>query len=152
MSNLRIFEVTKEGKFLERLVELRSNCDSWFFKELSFEESRRKFLSNLISENHRQYIALKNGNSVGGLFVSIGMMNADCELSIYVPSSYQRQGIGSKLVKRAIKDLKIKGHNEVCGYIFPTNEQSFNFVAKNGFYVDKRMNRFRDGYRASLQI
>jgi ribosomal protein S18 acetylase RimI-like enzyme len=56
--------------------------------------------------------------------------------------SFQRMGIGSLLVKKAVKIAKTKKMQALSVHTWPTNEQMLNFSFKNGFEVFERIKNF----------
>jgi phosphinothricin acetyltransferase len=55
------------------------------------------------------------------------------ELSIYIHLDYQKQGIGKKLLEKAIHESSILGLKVLLGFIFAHNKASLKLFANYGF-------------------
>ncbi|MEL6459639.1 MAG: N-acetyltransferase family protein [Cyanobacteria bacterium J06636_27] len=58
---------------------------------------------------------------------------ATAEVSIYIATKYQKQGLGKKLLKEAIRQSPNLGLKTLIGFIFGHNEASLKLFEKFGF-------------------
>jgi ribosomal protein S18 acetylase RimI-like enzyme len=73
-----------------------------------------------------------------------------------VHPSFQRMGVGTLLVKKAVKIAKAKKMQALSVHTWPTNEKMINFALKNGFEVFERIKDFygrgKDAVRLKKRI
>ena len=80
------------------------------------------------------YLALKNGREILGFAQIIGHDSTTVELDrIVVFPGYERMGIGTKLLKRAVADQKKKGTKSVIVSAGKDEVHARAFYEKNGF-------------------
>lgn len=59
--------------------------------------------------------------------------HATAEVSIYIATKYQKQGLGKRLLKEAIRQSPNLGLKTLIGFIFGHNEASLKLFEKFGF-------------------
>jgi len=73
-----------------------------------------------------------------------------------VDNSIRRRGIGSKLVKLAIREMEIMDCDEVVLEAEITNQVALKLYTNLGFYKDKRLSKYylsgNDAFRLKLWI
>jgi ribosomal protein S18 acetylase RimI-like enzyme len=103
-----------------------------------------ELLNNEIENNNNTYI-YESGNIIKGF-----MTTGDCrdddkneqtfELGgIYVDPLFQRQHIGTELVKKCIEEAKSKNKTEITVWVFEKNKNSIEFYEKMGFKKDGKI-------------
>jgi len=109
-------------------------------------------------KNHRtdcRLVAKNNGNVIG--WASLANVSGRCvyegvsEVSIYVDSNIQGQGIGQRLMERLIIESEKSNIWTMQAGIFPENKSSIRLHEKNGFRIigkrekiGKMDNKWRD--------
>ena len=109
-------------------------------------------------KNHRsdcRLVARQLGNIIG--WAALSNVSGRCvysgvfEVSIYIESSFQGQGIGQKLMERLIIESEKSNVWTLQAGIFPENKSSISLHQKNGFKIvgtrdkiGKMDNKWRD--------
>lgn len=113
---------------------------------------------NTWDKNHRpdcRFVAKQNGKIIG--WAALSNVSGRCvyagvaEISVYVDSSFQGQGIGQKLIVELITESEKVNIWTLQAGIFPENKSSIRLHEKNGFRVvgireriGKMDNKWRD--------
>jgi ribosomal protein S18 acetylase RimI-like enzyme len=126
--------VTYNPKYQNAVVELWKNCDILRCQNQPVEDIERKmnFQPQLF------FIALLDGEVVGTVMVGYeghrGWLNY-----LAVAPTYQRQGYGTKLVKKAIRELKKIGCPKVNLQVRKGNTSAVEFYKHIGFKEDEAL-------------
>lgn len=100
-------------------------------------ESRRDWFHEHNPNARPLWVALENDVIVGWLsfqsFYGRPAYHATAELSIYVTQDWQRQGIGSALLAKALEHAPRLGLKTLLGFIFAHNDASLRLFEKFGF-------------------
>jgi L-amino acid N-acyltransferase YncA len=97
---------------------------------------------NTWNKNHRtdcRLVAKQNGKIIG--WAALSNVSGRCvyagvsEISVYVDSDFQGQGIGQKLMEKLIKESEKANIWTLQAGIFPENKSSIRLHEKNGFRV-----------------
>jgi len=120
----------KKGEFYQNNVVKFGIPDEYVkkaFSEAALTDSVR-------SEKATFYLALKNRREILGFAQVIGHDSATAELDrIVVFPEYERRGIGTKMLKRAIADQKKKGVKMIIVRAGKDEAHARAFYEKNGF-------------------
>lgn len=83
------------------------------------------------------WVAVENDEIAGWLsfqtFYGRPAYRATTELSVYIAASFQRQGIGTTLLAKAIEQAPRLGLKTLLGFIFAHNQPSLRLFEKLGF-------------------
>jgi ribosomal protein S18 acetylase RimI-like enzyme len=69
-----------------------------------------------------------------------------------VHPSFQRMGVGTFLVKKAVKIAKTKKMQALSVHTWPTNEKMINFSLKNGFEIFERIKNFYGKRKDAIRL
>ena len=113
-------------------------------------ESTKEFILSNIEKNVPQFVALKRDEVIGWCDVSPrrGEEFTHCgRLGMGVVKDYRRQGIGTKLMERAIIEAKGQGLERIELEVYASNTPAINLYEKRGFNHEgvKRRARKLDG-------
>ena|ERR1039458_3864535 len=100
-------------------------------------ESRRAWFEQHSPARRPLWAVLEGGRVIGWLsyssFYGRPAYDRTCEISIYLAPEYQRCGLGSDLLRRAIEHAPAIGVSTLLGFIFAHNTPSLRLVEKHGF-------------------
>lgn len=100
-------------------------------------EGRRAWFEQHSPKRRPLWVALEKDRIVGwasySSFYGRPAYDHTCELSIYLAPEYQRRGLGSELMRRAIAHAPAIAVSTLLGFIFSHNEASLRLVQKHGF-------------------
>lgn len=99
--------------------------------------SRINWFKNRSSVKHPLWV-IETGEVIMGWlsfqpFYGRPAYQATAEVSIYIATKYQKQGLGKKLLKEAIRQSPNLGLKTLIGFIFGHNEASLKLFEKFGF-------------------
>ena len=110
-------------------------------------------LTDQINENNRILVAVADGKIVGSIFYTkcLGEIYADAwEIrSIFILPSYQRQGIGTKLLNNSMEEIKRMGYDVIVVDV-PLGASSMEFFLKLGGVKKDVVLKKIDGYDVSV--
>ncbi len=99
--------------------------------------SRVNWFKKRSRDRHPLWVIEIEGIVVGWLsfqpFYGRPAYRATAEVSIYIASRYQRQGLGKRLLAQAVNQSAELGLNTLIGFIFAHNEASLKLFEKFGF-------------------
>jgi len=100
-------------------------------------ESRRAWFEQHSPARRPLWVALERSTVIGWIsysnFYGRPAYDQTCELSIYLAPEYQRCGLGSEWMRRAIAHAPAIRVSTLLGFIFGHNEPSLRLVQKHGF-------------------
>jgi len=95
------------------------------------------------------YVAEKNNQIIGYVIIKTMFPKNAKLISIAVHPDHQSQGIGTKLIKKAINKTKDLGARKINLEVRKTNKKAIKFYRKLGFKKTKiKKNYYRDGENA----
>ena len=89
--------------------------------------------SQIIDKANNTYLCLKNGVIAGA--VSCYGNEID---DLFVDKSFQRQGLGRKLLLWGINHIKEQGYNEVILHVAEWNQNAVKLYLETGFTIQKK--------------
>jgi L-amino acid N-acyltransferase YncA len=99
--------------------------------------SRRTWFHEHSPNTRPLWVAVENDEIVGWLsvqaFYGRPAYHAPAELSVYIATNWQRKGIGSALLAKALDRALSLGLKTLLGFIFAHNEPSLRLFEKFGF-------------------
>lgn len=102
-------------------------------KNITFDKTKVVTIDPTYATPNKMFriIAEKNNTPVGGIEYQTNSQYPKCYVQkLLILQEFQRQGIGTELIKKALQDMKISGCNEA--YLQPTKD-SRAFYEKRGF-------------------
>jgi acetyltransferase len=58
---------------------------------------------------------------------------ANCEFAIVVADTWQKHGIGTRLMNALIRHLQVSGVKQISGYVLKKNSAMLKFIKQLGF-------------------
>ena len=106
-----------------------------YYRTLKFEDRKRAILQRTVGGEIRVDLAMNSANSIVGFCIT----SIDRELtgqidSIFVSKTYRNQGIGTKLMEKALEWLNLKGSKKNIVSVAVGNEQAYVFYSQFGFF------------------
>lgn len=133
--NKYTFEVYKDEDF-KILYEMKKDNFKWYVEKLYGwdEEKQIKFHKDFI-EKHRNHInVIKLGNEIIGIFTNYIDENNESVISLfYIDKKYQRQGIGTDILKKQL-ELDSKNNRNTILQVFKENSARLLYQ-KVGFEI-----------------
>ncbi len=104
-------------------------------KDLS-KEDLKKF-TDPDSRNAVALIVLRSGKTgeeeIGVARYVIDPDGANCEFAIVVADTWQKRGIGTRLMKALIRHLQVSGIKQISGSVLKSNSAMLKFIKQLGF-------------------
>ncbi len=141
------YQIRRAG--LEDIEELSHvHVESWkeayghFLPEQVFDmvtpENRAERLKETIENSYSETAVLTDGDRIIGSITAGACRDETCENTgelwgMYLRPGYWRQGLGTMLVKWALKRLKEKGYQRAALWVFEDSHGSRNFYEQLGF-------------------
>jgi len=124
----KILALAKERKY-QTAVKVSDKTAFWTKKELI----------NWVNKSQYPLIIVENeGKIIGFIFFTVHHPTGKATLeNILVSQKYREKGIGTKLIKISLKELKKQGVRYICALARADNEDMVNFLLNNSF---------KDGY------
>ena len=92
------------------------------------------FMSEFGAVSRKYFVALENETAIG--YIGLFSMDTDYNIiSFAVLPEYQRSGVGSALLERAIKFAKDSSKKTMSLEVDVNNEQAISFYKNHGFFV-----------------
>lgn len=117
------------------------------------KEARDELRAMLAKVNKEQiWVAEVDRRAVGFMILTL---NDDGSLEVDwldVHPSFQHMGVGTSLVKKAVKIAKARKMQALSVHTWPTNEKMINFSSKNGFEISERIKHFYGKGRDALRL
>ncbi len=140
-SSLKLQVRKAEKDDLPALLVLENTC----FKEESFHKKQLEYL--LLRAKSIIFVAAVEGNIVASVIILLREHIDSARIySLNVHPAYQRRGIGSLLMDKAIKFLKYRGFKKITLEAGVNNRAALNLYGSKGFFADKILrNYYKNG-------
>jgi ribosomal protein S18 acetylase RimI-like enzyme len=117
------------------------------------KEARDELGAMLAKANKEQiWVAEVDRRAVGFMILTL---NDDDSLEVDwldVHPSFQSMGVGTLLVKKAVKIAKARKMQALSVHTWPTNEKMINFSSKNGFEIFERITNFYGKRKDAIRL
>lgn len=120
--NKYTFEVYKDEDF-KILYEMKKDNFKWYVEKLYGwdEEKQIKFHKDFIEEHRNHINVIKSGNEIIGIFTNYIDENNESVISLfYIDKKYQRQGIGTDILKKQL-EVDSKNNRNTILQVFKEN-------------------------------
>ena len=94
-----------------------------FLPDLHSDDDRRRFITDVVPEDHETWVAEKDGRIVGFAAIGESMLG-----HVYVHPDFHSRGIGTALLEKT-KELRPDGFTL---WTFPANERACRFYERHG--------------------
>jgi ribosomal protein S18 acetylase RimI-like enzyme len=119
----------------------------YLFKEFTVKDREKIFNENLSQDNNNVKTFVFEDNNIIKGYMTIGdcrdndKTNETYEIwSIYVDPLFQRQKIGTELIKYCINEALNMNKKEITLFVFEQNNKSIEFYKRMGFTFDGTIN------------
>ena len=133
--NKYTFEVYKDKDF-KILYEMKKDNFKWYVEKLYGwdEEKQIKFHKDFIDEHRNHINVIKLDNEIIGIFTNYIDENNESVISLfYIDKKYQRQGIGTDILKKQL-EIDNKNNRNTILQVFKENPARFLYQ-KVGFEI-----------------
>ena len=135
---IRPEDATIEQEFIQNLSQ-----EAKYFRFMEYlQELSPSMLIRFTQIDYDRELALVAIDKKNGKEKNIGVaryiINADaenCEFAIVVADSWQRKGIGSRLMTSLVKVAQLKGLKKMTGIVFASNVHMLELVQRLGFSI-----------------
>lgn len=133
-NNDDIYCVPIQEEYWDEYMQIYNECFFDMREDLEIEPVNfYSDFSQMKDKINDTFLYLQNGKMIGA--VSCYGNELD---DLIVNQSFQRQGIGQKLLLYGMNHIKEQGHNEIILHVAEWNQNAVKLYLKNGFRISKK--------------